>query len=145
MLSARREGRLASHLKNDVRLVSFQIGRLEINPNAQAPSDIAGQVGRLLSEWTGTRWIVAVSEQSGEETLADQDRERQRELREEVLAHPLVQAAILQFPGAELKNINLSDEEVAQQVDSAEEEEFIYDDDLGPRGEADFDEGEEWL
>ncbi|MGO1119891.1 DNA polymerase III subunit gamma/tau [Rhodovibrionaceae bacterium A322] len=145
LLSERKEGRLASHLRNDVRLVNFQIGRLEINPSDRAPADIAGQVGRLLTEWTGTRWIVAVSEDGGDATLADQDRERQRKLKEEVLAHPLVRAALAEFPGAELGNIRLSDEEIAAQLDMAEEQELVFDDDLAPEEEADFDEGEEWL
>ena len=58
------------------------------------------RLGQLLSEWTGSRWLIAVSEAEGEPTLREQEEGRQRDLRNEVTSHPLVQAVLETFPGA---------------------------------------------
>ena len=59
----------------------------------------------LLGEWTGTRWIVAVSQAEGAPTLAEQDAQRDGELRNEVAAHPLVRAVLDTFPGATIEAV----------------------------------------
>ncbi|MBL8628139.1 MAG: DNA polymerase III subunit gamma/tau, partial [Rhodospirillaceae bacterium] len=51
-------------LKRGVRLVKFEQGRIEFNPE-KAPSDLAGQVGKKLTQWTGQRWVVSVSNAPG--------------------------------------------------------------------------------
>ena len=53
-----------------------------------------------MSEWTGIRWLPIVSEAEGEPTLREQEGGRQRDLRNEVMSHPLVQAVLETFPGA---------------------------------------------
>jgi DNA polymerase III subunit gamma/tau len=58
-----------------------------------------------LSEWTGTRWFVAISDEEGEPTLRQQKEARDRELRNEAANHPLVQAVLDTFPGATIAAI----------------------------------------
>src|SRR5262249_57146116 len=65
-----------------------------------APSDLTNRLGQLLSEWTGSRWLIAISEAEGEPSLREQEERRQRDLRNEVTSHPLVQAVLDTFPGA---------------------------------------------
>src|SRR5215471_17887398 len=96
----RREALLRSHLWSDVHLVRFEPGRIEFRPATGAPRDLANRLGQLLGEWTGTRWLIAVSEAEGEPTLREQKESRQRDLRNEVTSHPLVQAVLETFPGA---------------------------------------------
>ncbi len=68
----------------------------------EAPSNLANRMSQLLSDWTGKRWLVARSEDEGqgEPTLREQEERRERELRNEVTSHPLVQAVLETFPGA---------------------------------------------
>ena len=54
----------------------------------------------MLGEWTGTRWVVAVSQAEGAPTLAEVAERRDSALRNEVAAHPLVRAVLDTFPGA---------------------------------------------
>jgi DNA polymerase-3 subunit gamma/tau len=96
----RREALLRSHLWSDVHLVHFEPGRIEVRPASNAPRDLTNRLGQLLSEWTGSRWLIAVSEAEGEPTLREQEEGRQRDLRNEVTSHPLVQAVLETFPGA---------------------------------------------
>ena len=100
LFDSRREALLRSHLWSQVHLVAFEPGRIEFRPDEGAPRDLANRLGQLLGEWTGIRWIVAVSQAEGAPTLAEQEARRASALRNEIAAHPLVQAALEAFPGA---------------------------------------------
>jgi DNA polymerase-3 subunit gamma/tau len=100
LFDKRREALLRSHLWSDVHLVHFEPGRIEVRPASSAPRDLTNRLGQLLSEWTGSRWLIAVSEAEGKPTLREQEEGRQRDLRNEVTSHPLVQAVLETFPGA---------------------------------------------
>ena len=100
LFDKRREALLRAQLWSDVHLVHFEPGRIEVRPASGAPRDLTNRLGQLLSEWTGSRWLIAVSEAEGEPTLREQEEGRQRDLRNEVTSHPLVQAVLETFPGA---------------------------------------------
>jgi len=100
LFDKKREALLRSHLWSDVHLVHFEPGRIEVRPTPNAPRDLANRLGQLLSEWTGSRWLIAVSEADGKPTLREQEERRQWDLRNEVTSHPLVQAVLETFPGA---------------------------------------------
>ncbi|WP_366555748.1 DNA polymerase III subunit gamma/tau [Aquibaculum sediminis] len=105
---ARKHGelRLAGHLRNDVHLVRFEAGRIELNPGEHAPRDLTGTLGKLLTDWTGSRWVVSVSDAPGQPSLAQQEAAAELRLRNQVLEHPLVQAVLEAFPGAELARVS---------------------------------------
>jgi DNA polymerase-3 subunit gamma/tau len=100
LFDKRREALLRSHLWSHCHLVAFEPGRIVFRPEAGAPRDLANRLGQLLGEWTGTRWIVAVSQAEGAPTLAEEEAQRAGELRNEVASHPLVRAVLDTFPGA---------------------------------------------
>jgi DNA polymerase-3 subunit gamma/tau len=100
LFDKRREPLIRSHLWSDVHLVNCEPGRVEFRPAASAPRELANRLGQLLSEWTGIRWLIAVSEAEGEPTLREQEERRERDLRNEIAVHPLVQAVLETFPGA---------------------------------------------
>jgi DNA polymerase-3 subunit gamma/tau len=100
LFGRRREALLRSHLCSHVHLVHFEPGRIEFRPASEAPRDLANRLGELLREWTGIRWMIVVSEAEGEPTLRQQEDGRERDLRNEVASHPLVQAVLETFPGA---------------------------------------------
>jgi DNA polymerase III subunit gamma/tau len=100
LFDRRREPLIRTHLWSHLHLVHFEPGRIEFRPGANAPPDLANRLGQLLGEWTGSRWLIAVSEAEGEPTLREQEERRDRDLRNEVTSHPLVQAVLETFPGA---------------------------------------------
>ena len=100
LFDKRREAVIRSHLWAHVHLVAFESGRIEFRPAAAAPRDLANRLGQLLGEWTGTRWVVAVSQAEGAPTLAEAQARRESEARNEVAGHPLVRAVLDTFPGA---------------------------------------------
>src|SRR5262249_23920570 len=100
LFESRREAIIAAHLKANVRLVAFEIGRIELRPTEAAPGNLTNQLSQLLMEWTGMRWLVARSEAEGALTVAEAEAQRASVLKSEVAAHPLVQAVLDAFPGA---------------------------------------------
>jgi DNA polymerase III subunit gamma/tau len=100
LFDKRREAVIAAHLKANVHLVSFEPGRIEIRPTDAAPGNLTNRLGQLLGEWTGARWIVAISQAEGAASLAEEEALRASALRHEVAAHPLVRAVLETFPGA---------------------------------------------
>jgi DNA polymerase-3 subunit gamma/tau len=109
LLQERREAILYAQLHNNVHLVRFEPGRLEIRPEPQAPANLANRLGALLGEWTGRRWVVAVSSEPGDPTLAQQKATGEAQARAAVEAHPLVQAAMKAFPGATIETVRSLD------------------------------------
>jgi len=105
LFGEKREGILAGELQTAVHLVRMEPGRLTIRPESGAASDLAGRVGRLLTEWTGTRWVVIVSDEKGLPTLNQAIAEREKKRSEEVEAHPLVRAVLETFQGAKVFEI----------------------------------------
>jgi DNA polymerase-3 subunit gamma/tau len=101
LFDKRREALIRSHLRESVHLIAFEPGRIEFRPAEGAPSNLANRISQLLGEWTGERWLVARSEAAtGAPTLREQEEHRERDVRNEVAAHPLVQAVLETFPGA---------------------------------------------
>jgi DNA polymerase-3 subunit gamma/tau len=89
---------LAAQLKHNVRLVRFDQGAIEFNPDKNASKDLAGQVGAHLREWTGQRWMVSVVNTGGDATLHDQEVEHAK-------SDPLVKSLLDAFPGATISAI----------------------------------------
>src|SRR5207237_9226381 len=94
LFDRRREAVIAAHLKANVRLVSFEPGRIEIRPTEAAPGNLTNQLGQLLGEWTGTRWIVAVSQAEGAPSLAEEEARRAGAVRPGVAEPPSVQEVL---------------------------------------------------
>ncbi|MFQ5466699.1 MAG: DNA polymerase III subunit gamma/tau [Kiloniellaceae bacterium] len=102
LVRARRETVLANHLSEDVHPVRVEPGRIELCPGARAPRDLAGRLSEVLLAATGTRWVVSVSSKAGDPTLGERARAEAERRRADVLADPLVCAAMEAFPGARL-------------------------------------------
>ena len=101
----RKEMLLSASLANDVHLVRFDPGRIEFHPGPNAAPDLANKLSRLLSEWTGQRWLVSVSDAPGAPSLGERNRAALAQRREDVSTHPLVRAVLEAFPGAVIGDI----------------------------------------
>jgi DNA polymerase-3 subunit gamma/tau len=102
----KRDLMMKSALERDVRPVRMEDGKLEIALEPGASKALANDLGRKLSLWTGRRWMVAVSTEQGAPTLKSQAERRLTELNRGVQTHPLVQAVMTRFPGAEITRVS---------------------------------------
>jgi DNA polymerase III subunit gamma/tau len=101
----KRDLTLKSALERDVRLVRFEDGKLEIALEPSAAKTLVGELSKKLADWTGRRWMVAVSAEPGAPSLRAQAEARKAELKDGVRADPLVQAVLNRFPGAEIVDV----------------------------------------
>ncbi len=101
----RKEMVLFGQLYNDAHLVSFDVGRLEMRPSANARRDLSAKVAAFLKEWTQLRWIITVSSEPGEPTLREQDEVAARQMMADAARDPLVRAVLDTFEGSELVQI----------------------------------------
>ena len=96
---------LHAHLVHSVHAVSVTSGRIELRPRPDAPRDLAQQLAALLIEATGRRWTISLVNAGGEPTLAEQGRAADQDRRALARTHPLVQAVLATFPGAEIEAV----------------------------------------
>jgi DNA polymerase III subunit gamma/tau len=105
----KREGILTKHLRHDLHLVRFEPGRIEFRPTDYAPKDMANKLSQHLSTWTGMRWVVSVSREAGDPTLAEQQNAFEAEQLRNAESHPLVDAVRSRFPGATVSRVTIRD------------------------------------
>ena len=91
---------LHAHLVHSVHSITVAPGRIELRPTPAAPRDLAALLAAFLTEQTGARWTVTLSNAEGEPTLADQGRAAAADRLELARSHPIVQAVLAAFPGA---------------------------------------------
>ncbi len=102
LAAAKRDIKLKHAVENYLRLVRMEEGRLEVAFMPGAPSNLAGELGTRLTEWTGKRWFVTVSREAGAETLAAAASAAREAKKRDVRSDPLVEAVLKRFPGAEI-------------------------------------------
>jgi DNA polymerase III subunit gamma/tau len=115
-----------AQLRSQAHLVTFESPRIEFRPAENAPGDLANRLREKLNEWTGTRWVVAISQAAGAPTVEQQEAARDSEMKSAVAEHPLVRAVLDAFPGATIAAVR----ERFVAAEPASEEEIAGDDDL---------------
>jgi DNA polymerase-3 subunit gamma/tau len=119
LFAEKREAGLHALLYGQAHLVRCAPGLLELRVNADAPPNFAGRVGKFLTEWTGQRWVVSLSSETGDPTLVEQDRAAETKRQERAREHPLMQAVFGAFPKA--KVVALRQRGIAQETPLAED------------------------
>ncbi|MFY0308824.1 DNA polymerase III subunit gamma/tau [Leisingera sp. D0M16] len=114
LIRTNRDVKLLVEVETGVRLVSYQPGRIEFTPAAQAPKDLAARLGSALQTWTGARWVVSIAPDGDAPTIAEVRDAAENALREKATAHPLVQAVLEKFPKARIKRIRTPEELAAE-------------------------------
>ena len=94
-----------TQLKQNVRLVHFEQGKIDVRIISDLPRDFAAQIASCLSQWTGQPWKITLSDAEGEVTLHDQDMARKEKQIQDATAHPLVSSVLEQFPGAKIVGV----------------------------------------
>jgi DNA polymerase-3 subunit gamma/tau len=102
LAEAKRDLKLRNALLEQVRLVRFKPGHIEVNPLPSAPADLTQDLMKKLKLWTGRVWIVAVSEAEGAVPLGQQRREKEKREIEQVSGHPAVREVLEHFPDAKI-------------------------------------------
>ncbi|MDI1263393.1 MAG: DNA polymerase III subunit gamma/tau [bacterium] len=92
-------------LEADMRLVRFEDGRLEVALERSAARGLVNDLSRKLEIWTGRRWTVIVSNETGQPTLRSQNEQARNEHARAAEADPRVQEVLARFPGAKVVEV----------------------------------------
>ena len=109
LFEAKREGLIAFHLKRHARLARFAPGTIEVALSPEALPELATKAGKLLSQWTGTRWSISVADDAPATTATLQEQRllAKRQELEQYFDHPVVRAVMTAFPDPEITLENL--------------------------------------
>jgi DNA polymerase III subunit gamma/tau len=138
LMREQKEALLDAQLRDNVHLVHFEQGRIELRLDEMASGNLPNELGAILSKLSGERWVVSVSSEPGAETLTRQAAGKKADRRQEAENDPLVKAVIEQFPGArigDVKDLNLTPDVPPLDPD-------MLDPDLVDFETADFDDGD---
>ncbi len=102
----RREPILSAWLRTEVRPIRVAAGAVEINCGRSPDGKMLALLQERLEEWTGERWMIALSEKGGEPTLDEQDRAKQEAADQAAIDHPLVRQVLDAFPGARVRKVH---------------------------------------
>ncbi len=124
LVREKKEVVLGANLTDNVHLVRFEQGQIELRLAERAPAKLPNELGALLKEWTGRPWLISVSnDKDGDLTLHDQAENLEAGRRQEAAADPLVRAALSAFPGAKIKQVRDVIVDVAEKPTDDEESE----------------------
>jgi DNA polymerase-3 subunit gamma/tau len=102
LAAEKRDVRLKIALEDAVEPVRFKPGHVELHLLADAPKDLANELGRKLKAWTGDRWMVSVTDERGETPLGKVRRQREKQMLDEAKRHPSIMSVMRHFPEAEI-------------------------------------------
>ena len=108
MASKNRDIALKLQLETSVRPVRLEQGHLVVAYEGFDGESFQTKLGRKLAEWTGDRWHVELASEGGEATLSERKEERERQVRAEADAHPLVEAVRTMFPGSKVVDVRIN-------------------------------------
>lgn len=126
LIRANRDAHLAILVETHVRLARYAPGRIEFTPAADAPPDLAQNLGRKLQGWTGARWAVTVVNGAEARTIAEDRDAEAAALQAKASEHPMVCAVLKAFPGARISSVTShaerAEEAEAQALPEVDEE-----------------------
>lgn len=105
LFEKRREALLYTKLKQEARLISFAPGKMELRFTRPQPREVTARIADCLTQWTGQKWQVLVSEEEGAPTLSEQESSAKEQRVQQASADPAVASVLEQFPGAKIVGV----------------------------------------
>jgi len=100
-----RDMKLKAQLRQFVRPVRLEPGKLEIVLSPDAPKSLVNDLSLKLKEWTGINWLVILSRDPGGLTLVEEEAQQREKNFDAARADPDVAAILARFPGARVVNV----------------------------------------
>ena len=100
-----REGMLHSQLYNNVKLISFDEGKLVLNSSNIKDPHFNRTIAKLISKWTGRIWQIESSSSNLGKSLNEEDIINQQAEIEKMKNHPEIKKILETFPGIKIHSI----------------------------------------
>ena len=96
--------RLQYDLENNVSLVSFEKGKIELNI-LNSDEKILFTLSSKLQEWTKEKWLVVSSSSEGQKTIKEVRDDDEFETRSLIKEHPIYTKASMEFDNVDIISI----------------------------------------
>ncbi len=124
-LAEQREPLLSATLFHDIRLISYEPGKLVFRPKPGMERDFGMRLAQRLEALTQRRWaVIANAEEEGEATLQQQAEDLERRREAEAAKNPLVQAVIATFPDAAITRVRVNPDALTEDAATPAEAEW---------------------
>ncbi|EJZ17132.1 DNA polymerase III subunit gamma/tau [Rhizobium sp. Pop5] len=103
----KRDVKLKALVRNFVRPVRLEPGRLDVNLTEGAPNTLLNELAVKLKEWTGIHWIVSTSREEGGPTMVEAEARTREQHVIDARQDPDVAAILAHFPGAKIIDVRV--------------------------------------
>jgi DNA polymerase-3 subunit gamma/tau len=118
LADANRDKLFKVSLKQYVRLVRIEPGRLDVSLTGDAPKTLLGDLTTKLKAWTGRQWLVSLSREEGGATLAETEAAKRNDAILDAKNDPAVAAILARFPGAKIIDVRIPNAPEAEAGDA---------------------------
>jgi len=101
---------LYTKLYNEVKVITFEEGKLTLNIDGLNDPNFVKQITKLISKWTGRIWTVSLSDNKTGKTLAEEDIILKENKLEKIKKYPDVKKILETFPEATIHSIESIDD-----------------------------------
>ena len=105
-----KEIKLKYELENNVNLVAFAEGRIEISFNEKLDKDFIKELSNKLYEWTSKRWIISLSKKEGAISKKQEEKNNKKDLLEDSKKNKIYKKVLEIFSDAELIDVKLNED-----------------------------------
>jgi DNA polymerase-3 subunit gamma/tau len=124
MAGEKRDMKLKAQVRQFVRPVRMEPGKLEIALSPDAPKSIANDLFVRLKEWTGVTWQVSVVAGPGGLTLVETEAKQRDDRLTDARSDPDVAAILARFPGARITDVRVTQTDPDEEAETAAEPEL---------------------
>ena len=121
-VGVKRDARLKVMLEDNVSLVRYEPGQIDIYLLPGAPRELANELREKLNQWTGRKWMVALSREPGAKSIGEVKREREDAEMASAMRDPLVLDMLKYFPDAEVLGVRSIGPDSAESIGTGDPE-----------------------
>ncbi len=109
LLSRKKEIQLKYDLENNVNLIKFSEGKIDISINENLDKNFVRNLSKKLHEWTGNRWLITLEKKRGQKTFSELQDIKRKEFLDREKKGEIYQKFKNIFPDVELLEVKKED------------------------------------
>ena len=109
LASIKKEIQLKYDLENNVNLIKFSEGKIDISFNEKLDRNFVRNLSEKLLGWTGNRWVITLAKQAGQKTFSELKKIKKKELLDQEKKSEIYKKFKNIFPDVELLEVKKKD------------------------------------
>ena len=109
LASIKKEIQLKYDLENNVNLIKFSEGKIDISFNEKLDRNFVRNLSKKLLDWTGNRWVITLAKKVGQKTFSELKKIKNKELFDQEKKSEIYKKFKNIFPDVELLEVKKKD------------------------------------